>query len=763
MKSGTKTVPKTEVKMARSEYRFNVDGMTCAACSARVERVLNRLDGVMAASVNLTTGKANVVYDDEKTDKDRVKLAVSKAGFSPSEIDKKDTAEKQKEKARQKSDKARNKFITALVFALPLFYISMGTMVGLPVPSIIDMHQNPFGYALVQLLLTVPIMIAGRNFYITGVKTAFHLSPNMDTLVAVGSGAAFIYSLYSFIKIIGGDAHAVHSLYFESAGIIITFILLGRMLEARSKAKTSQAIISLMELAPKTAVIEKNGIEMTVDIDDVNIGDTVIIKPGMLVSVDGEVISGSSNVDESMLTGESLEVGKKPGDKVFSGTVNKNGMMKVKTLKDSSQTTLSQIIELIEKTQSTKAPVAKLADKISAVFVPTVMAIAVLSSVLWAISGQGAEFSLTIFVAVLVIACPCALGLATPTAVMAGTGKGARQGILIKSGQALETAHKVSAVVLDKTGTITNGKAVVTDVVGDNEREIIRLCASAEQGSEHTLGAAVLEHARKEGIELGEVADFKAISGRGITAKVDGSEVLVGNAKLMAENSVDASPLTESVSALSKQGKTPLIVACGGKAIGVIAVADTVKESAAQAISELKKMGLKVVMLTGDNSVTANEIARQVGIEDVYSDVMPQDKSQVVDNLKKEGYAVAMVGDGINDAPALTLADVGIAMGSGTDIAMESADIVLMNSDLRLVARAIRLSKQTMRIIKQNLFWAFAYNSLGIPVAAGVLHIFGGPLLNPMIAAAAMSLSSVTVVSNSLRLRRKDKEEKGNE
>ncbi len=737
------------------EYKFIVDGMTCAACSSRAERVLLKLDGVKAANVNLTTAKAVVVYDEDKTDKEKIRVAIQKAGFSPLEIEKND-AEKEKEKTKKKSKEAEIKFFSALAFAIPLFYISMGSMLGMPIPSFMDMEKNPFFFALVQLLLVIPIMISGRKFYTVGVKTALHGSPNMDTLVAIGSGSAFVYSLYSLYLIIAkADAHAVHALYFESAGIIVTFILLGRMLEARSKAKTSQAIVSLMELAPKTAIIEKNSVEIKIDIEDIQIGDIVIIKPGMAVSVDGKIVSGSSYVDESMLTGESVPVSKKEGDDVFSGTLNKNGLLRVEVTKENSQTALSQIIDLIERTQATKAPVAKLADKISAIFVPAVMLIALVSALLWFfIAGEKIEFVLKIFVAVLVIACPCALGLATPTAIMAGTGKGAREGILIKSGEALEVAHKVDVVILDKTGTITNGKASVTDIISEDKEKLLLIAASAEQGSEHILGQAIVDFAKAEKIELKEAESFEAISGKGVSAMVDGESVLVGNEKIMAENDIDMAQFKEAIHSFGKEGKTPVAVALNGEMIGVIAVADTIKPNAKETIKKINNLGLEIVMLTGDNKDVARHIASQVGIETVFAQVMPTDKSEVVEKYKNQGKVVAMVGDGINDAPALTLADVGIAMGNGTDVAMESADIVLMNSDIALVYKAIELSKKTMRIIKQNLFWAFAYNSLGIPVAAGALHIFGGPLLSPMIAAAAMSLSSITVVSNSLRLKK---------
>ena len=546
-------------------------------------------------------------------------------------------------------------------------------------------------------------------------------------------------------------------LYFESAGIIITFILLGRMLESRSKSKTSEAIYRLMELAPKTAILVRDGVEVTVAAEEVELGDTVIVKPGMHIPVDGTVMNGYTSVDESMLTGESIPVEKQEGDFVYSGTVNKNGSIRIRTDQKSGDTALSQIVRMIEQAQNSKAPIARLADVISGWFVPAVVVIAIVAAAAWLIAGKGVAFALTVFVAVLVIACPCALGLATPTAIMAGTGKGAENGILIKSGVALETAHKLTTVVFDKTGTITNGKPKVIDLIpapGFEREKLLRIAASAEKGSEHPLGDAIVAYAAEQGITLLDAQQFEALPGRGISAVVEGEAILLGNEALMAESGIDVKPCLAQAKLFAQEGKTPMLAACGGRVAGVIAVADTVKKNSIDAVGQLRDMGVQVVMLTGDHEATAQAIAKQVGISEVFANVLPSEKADVIEQLQKKGKTVAMVGDGINDAPALTMAEIGIAVGSGTDVAIESADIVLMRDDLSLVAQAIALSRRTLRIIQENLFWAFAYNTLGIPVAAGVLYLFGGPLMNPMLAAGAMSLSSVCVVLNSLRLRR---------
>lgn len=633
----------------------------------------------------------------------------------------------------------------------------MGHMVGLPLPPFLNPMHHAFAFALCQLILTLPILYAGRSFYSKGIKAVLHGSPNMDTLVAIGSAAAFLYSVYSVVMVWRGKIGAVHELYFESAGIIITFILLGRMLESRSKSKTSEAIYRLMELAPKTAILVRDGVEVTVAAEEVELGDTVIVKPGMHIPVDGTVMNGYTSVDESMLTGESIPVEKQEGDFVYSGTVNKNGSIRIRTDQKSGDTALSQIVRMIEQAQNSKAPIARLADVISGWFVPAVVVIAIVAAAAWLIAGKGVAFALTVFVAVLVIACPCALGLATPTAIMAGTGKGAENGILIKSGVALETAHKLTTVVFDKTGTITNGKPKVIDLIpapGFEREKLLRIAASAEKGSEHPLGDAIVAYAAEQGITLLDAQQFEALPGRGISAVVEGEAILLGNEALMAESGIDVKPCLAQAKLFAQEGKTPMLAACGGRVAGVIAVADTVKKNSIDAVGQLRDMGVQVVMLTGDHEATAQAIAKQVGISEVFANVLPSEKADVIEQLQKKGKTVAMVGDGINDAPALTMAEIGIAVGSGTDVAIESADIVLMRDDLSLVAQAIALSRRTLRIIQENLFWAFAYNTLGIPVAAGVLYLFGGPLMNPMLAAGAMSLSSVCVVLNSLRLRR---------
>jgi Cu+-exporting ATPase len=626
-----------------------------------------------------------------------------------------------------------------------------------PLPAFLDPMNYPLAYALVQLLLTIPAIAAGNRFYRVGAKALWHLAPNMDTLIAIGTAAAFLYSLASTVRIALGDMAAVGELYFETAAVIIALILLGKTLEAVSKGRTSQAIKKLMGLAPKTAVIVQDGKETEIPIAEVEVGDLVRVRPGEKIPVDGEVVEGYTSVDESMLTGESIPVEKKVGDQVTGASLNKNGSITFRATRVGSDTALAQIIRLVEQAQGSKAPIAKLADVVSGYFVPIVIGIGLLAGAGWLLSGQSVVFGLTIFTAVLVIACPCALGLATPTAIMVGTGRGAESGILIKGGAALEETHRVQTVVLDKTGTVTEGKPVVTDLVSANgiaPEELLRLAASAELHSEHPLGEAIVTSAGERGIATVALEGFQAIPGRGIEARIEGRLVLLGNEQFMNERGVAPGPLAERSAELAGRGKTPMFVAVDGEPAGLIVVADTPKPSSAEAISQMRALGLEVVMITGDNRRTAQAIAAEVGVDRVFAEVLPQDKAEAVKRLQAEGRKVAMVGDGINDAAALAQADIGIAIGSGTDVAIESADIVLMRGDLRDVEAAIRLSKATIRNIKQNLFWAFCYNVLGIPIAAGLLHLFGGPLLNPIFAAAAMSLSSVSVVSNALRLRR---------
>ncbi|MEL0829111.1 heavy metal translocating P-type ATPase [Clostridioides difficile] len=744
---------------------MKIDGMTCAACAKAVERVVKKLDGVESISVNIATDKANIDYDPSKVKLSQIKAAIEKAGYKPiEEVRNKVDVDEDKLRKEREMKSLFVKFIVAIVFAVPLFYIAMGPMIIKPIgpgplPEIINPMTNTFNYALIQLILVIPVMIAGYKFYINGFKSLFSLSPNMDSLVAIGTLAAFLYSLYTTLQIANGQIQGMHhhQLYYESAGIIIALILLGKYLESKSKGKTSEAIKKLMGLQPKTAIVLVDGKEVETPIEEVEIGDILLVKPGTKIPVDGVVIEGYTSVDESMLTGESIPVEKNVGSKVTGASINKNGVIKFKAEKIGGDTALAQIIKLVEDAQGTKAPIAKLADTVSGYFVPIVIAIAVVASLLWfLIGGKDIVFVLTIFISVLVIACPCALGLATPTAIMVGTGKGAENGILIKGGEALESAHKVNTVIFDKTGTITEGKPKVTDIVLNNnvkEEYLIKIASSAEKGSEHPLGEAIVKYGEEKNIKFEKVDNFKAIPGAGIQVTINDESILLGNRKLMNDNNIKLGDLEEKSNILASQGKTPMYIAVDGNLSGIIAVADVVKESSKKAIEILHDMGIKVAMVTGDNAKTANAIANQVGIDMVLAEVLPEDKSKEVEKLQNQGKFVAMVGDGINDAPALAKADIGIAIGSGTDVAIESADIVLMKSDLIDVPTAIKLSHETIKNIKQNLFWAFGYNTIGIPVAAGILYVFGGPLLNPMIAAAAMSLSSVSVVSNALRLK----------
>ena len=742
-----------KVKKNIKDYTFKVEGMTCSACANRVERVTQKIEGVELAVVNFATEKLTIKLDADVASYGQVKAAVEKAGFQL--VSEEDTI-KGEEKKHDEASKLLIRFIISLIFAVPLLIISMGHMVGMPLPHLIDPMMNPFNFGIVQLILTLPVVMAGYKFYQVGIKNLIQLSPNMDSLIAIGTLTAFFYSVFGIYKITQGDASYAMHLYFESAAVILTLITLGKYLEAVSKGKTSQAIKALMGLAPKTATIERNGRELEVPIEEVVVGDLVLVKPGEKLPVDGEVIEGSTAIDESMLTGESIPVEKTVGSLVIGASINKTGFIKYKATKVGRDTALSQIVKLVEDAQGSKAPIAKMADIISAYFVPIVIGLAILSSVAWLLAGETGVFALSIFISVLVIACPCALGLATPTAIMVGTGKGAEYGVLIKGGEALETTHKLSKLIFDKTGTITEGKPKVTDIVTTNlsEEQLLIYAASAEKGSEHPLGEAIVRAAIDRGYQLCELESFNAIPGHGIEVSIQGKQMLLGNKKLMIEKTIDVSSLSETSDQLAYDGKTPMYMAIDGQLAGIIAVADTVKESSKKAIETLHQMGIKVAMITGDNQKTADAIARQVGIDLVLAEVLPADKANEVKKLQETGVKVGMVGDGINDAPALAQADIGIAIGSGTDVAIESADIVLMKSDLMDVSTAIKLSKATIRNIKENLFWAFAYNVLGIPVAMGVLHLLGGPLLNPMIAAAAMSLSSVSVLLNALRLRR---------
>ena len=755
-----------------------ISGMSCAACSAALENALSQLTGVTSASVNIATEKAVVSYNPEIIRLSTIRETILKIGFKP--VDKQTTNEESWERKKQEILTLKRKAIIAISFAIPLFYITMVPMisfVNLPFKNILHhlMDNQALLFALLQIFLTIPIVVAGHKFFTVGFMALIRKKPNMDSLIAIGTSAAILYSLIMTYQIIIGNNDKVHELYFETAGVIFALILLGKTLEAVSKGKTSEAIKKLMGLAPKTATILVNNTEKEIKIDDVEIGDVIIVKPGGKIPVDGVVSEGHTYIDESMLTGESMPIEKKHGDKIYAATINTTGSVKFVAEKVGSDTVLARIIQLVEDAQSSKAPIAALGDKVSAIFVPIVCLVAVLAGILWFLSTNDLSLSLKIFITTLVIACPCALGLATPTAIMVGTGKGAEMGILIKGGEALEMAHHIETVVLDKTGTITEGKPAVTDIICEEDGfkrrdavctadlskrrdavcKLLQLAASAEKNSEHPLGQAIVKASIEKGLELLKTESFEAIIGQGIEATINSQKILIGNKKLMDERNISLESLEKESIQLSEEGKTPMYVAVDNIFKGIIAVADVIKPTSKTAISNLHKMGITVAMLTGDNYRTAVAIAKQVGIDRVLAEVMPEDKSSEIKKLMAEGNRVGMVGDGINDAPALVQADVGIAIGSGTDVAIESADIVLMRSDLNDVATAINLSKQTLRTIKQNLFWAFAYNTIGIPIAAGLLYAFGGPLMNPMFAALAMSFSSVSVVTNALRLKTK--------
>ena len=741
----------------KKEYR--ISGMTCAACAMAVEMAVKDLATVEEVSVNLATDRLSLLPK-AGFDSQQVLDAVAEAGYQAEEKGERQQAEYARDAVAKAAvlDKKKRQLQLLFTATLPLLYISMGSMIGLPQPSFLDHTQAPLTFVLAQLLLTLPALWVGRGFYQRGVRNLIKRHPNMDSLIAVGTGAAFLYSLYASGQVFAGQHAFVHQLYFESVSVIISLVLLGKYMESSAKGRTSQAIQSLIKLLPSQATVIRYGQAVVIDTEEIKLGDIVRIKPGERMPVDGVVTEGQTYVDESMMTGESLPVEKKVGDTITSATLNQNGTIDYEATKVGADTTLAQIVRLVEEAQGSKAPIAALADKISLYFVPIVLGLATVASLGWYfLAGQSLSFSLSIFIAVLVIACPCALGLATPTAIMVGTGKGAENGILIKSGQALEAAYQLDAVVLDKTGTITAGRPSLTDleVFGDLPRaELLRLVASGEQHSEHPLARALLATAEEEGVILSPVSDFQSISGRGLRARVEERTILIGNEALMADYQVDASQAQQRLRALSHQGKTVMLLAVDGCLAGLLAVADTIKENSPAAIRQLQELGLEVLMLTGDRQETAAAIAQMVGIKQVIAGVLPDGKADAVKRLQERGKKVAMVGDGINDAPALVQAEVGIAIGSGTDVAIESADIVLMHSELQDVVKAIQLSQATIKNIKENLFWAFAYNTLGIPVAMGLLHLFGGPLLNPMLAGLAMSLSSVSVVANALRLNR---------
>ena len=738
---------------------LNVEGMTCSSCSQTVEKAVQNLQGVSLSNVNLATEKLTVSYDPSVLNLGDITKTVSEAGYEAhEEVDSADQVDLDQEKKSLQISNLWKRFIASAIFTIPLFYLSMGPMVGLPVPAIMDASINPLMNALIQLVLTFPVMIINIEYYKIGFKTLSKGHPNMDSLVALGTSAAFLYSLYATYIISTGDASFAHMLYYESAAVILTLITLGNYFEAVSKGKSSEAIKKLMGLAPKTARVMRDDKEQEISIDEVQVGDIIVVRPGEKLPVDGVIVSGSTAIDEAMLTGESIPVEKKVDDEVIGASINKTGSFQYRATKIGKDTALAQIVKLVEDAQGSKAPIAKLADRISGIFVPVVIGLAIFAGLGWYfIGGETIEFALTIAISVLVIACPCALGLATPIAIMVGTGKGAENGVLIKSAESLETAGKVDTIVFDKTGTITEGKPVVTDIVTADDidqNELLKLAASAEIGSEHPLGEAIVRYAEESALGLYTTEAFNAIPGHGIEVTINEQHLFLGNKKLMDENNISLSALASMSDQLAEQGKTPMYISVNHKLAGIIAVADTVKESSLAAIQKLHQMGIEVAMITGDNKRTAQAIAKQVGIDRVLSEVLPEDKANEVQKLQDEGLKVAMVGDGINDAPALAQADVGIAIGSGTDVAMESADIVLMRSDLMDVPTAVELSKSTVKNIKENLFWAFAYNTLGIPVALGLLYLLGGPLLNPMFAAAAMSLSSVSVVLNASRLKR---------
>lgn len=742
--------------------KYKVTGMTCSACSSRVEKCVGKLDGVNTVSVNLLTNSMQIDFDESKLTEEKIADSVTQAGYGMEIPTGKSEKKEEKEDIVEKNiENMKKRTIWSFIFLIPLMYVAMGHMAGLPQPSFLRGDANAVSFALTQLLLCIPVLYINRAYFERGFRSLIHGAPNMDTLISVGSGASLIYGIFAIYRMGYGLGtqnmelvhRYLHDLYFESAVMILALINIGKYLEARSKGKTSEAIQKLMDLAPKTALVERNGQVVEIAAEDMLTGDILQVKPGSSIPADGVVIEGRTSVDEAAITGESMPVEKKEGDTVTAATLNKTGFIRMRAARVGQDTTFSQIIRLVEEASSSKAPIARMADKIAGIFVPTVMGIALLTGIVWLLMGAEFEFALSCAIAVLVISCPCALGLATPVAIMVGTGKGAENGILIKSGEALEITHNVQSVVLDKTGTITEGKPVVTDIIslGMSENKILEISAALEKKSEHPLAEAVLLKAK--GMELPNAENFAAIPGKGITAKIQGNIYYAGNQKLMQEQGISCEKALSSMEKLSKEGKTPLILADEKRVFGIIGVADVVKPTSAKAIQELKKLGIQVIMLTGDNARTAKAIQKQLDIDTVIAEVLPQDKEREISRLQEEGKTVAMVGDGLNDAPALARADVGIAIGAGTDVAIESADIVLMKNDLQDVATAIELSKAVIRNIKENLFWAFFYNVCGIPLAAGVLYPVFRLKLSPMFGAAAMSLSSLFVVSNALRLR----------
>ncbi|SHE28680.1 Cu+-exporting ATPase [Atopostipes suicloacalis DSM 15692] len=739
---------------------FAIEGMTCASCAQTIEKAVGKLSGVDKASVNLATEKMQVSYNPSAISVSDVTGAVSNSGYA-AVLETTDTQDHSRAEKREKKEKRMkqlsNRFGISIIFTIPLLIISMGPMVGMPLPNIVDPMINAFNFSLLQLILTLPIMGVSWEYFQKGFKTLFKGHPNMDSLIALGTAAAFVYSLAATIGTGLGYGNFSDLLYYEVTGVILTLHTLGLFLEERSKGQMSSAIEKLVNLAPKTARVIRDGVEQEITVEEVALGDVIRVRPGESMPVDGVVVEGRTSVDESMLTGESIPVEKEDGDEVIGASINKNGSIDYRATRVGSDTTLSQIIKLVEDAQGSKAPIARMADIITRYFVPIVIALAVLAGVAWLIAGQSGIFALSVIITTLVIACPCALGLATPTSIMVGTGKGAEHGVLIKSGEALETTHNLETIVFDKTGTLTEGKPIVTDILVTpliTKENLLYYAASGETGSEHPLGEAIVQKSKEENMTLAKPDHFEAIPGHGIRVEIEGKDMYIGNRKLMLEQKIDLSSMEKESDRLADEGKTPMYLSIDGELAGIIAVADTLKENSMKAVKELRRRGVEVIMITGDNKRTAKAIAKQVGIDSVLSEVLPEDKAEEVKKLQETGKKVAMVGDGINDAPALAQADIGIAVGSGTDVAIESADIVLMRNDLTTVLTAIDLSHATLRNIKQNLFWAFAYNFVGIPVAMGLLYIFGGPLMSPMFAAVAMSFSSVSVLLNALRLRR---------
>ncbi len=737
------------------EEVFVIDGMTCAACALTVENAVNKIDHVDSAVVNLTTEKMTVRYNSNLVSEEEIEKAVADAGYGASVFDPA-TAKSQSERQSEATQNMWHKFLLSALFAVPLLYLSMGSMMGMWVPDVVSMDVHPLVFAFVQLVLTLPVMYFGRRFYVNGFRSLIKGHPNMDSLVALATSAAFIYSLYGVYHIILGHAHHAHMLYFESVAVILTLITLGKYFETLSKGRTSDAIQKLVKLSAKTATVIRDGVEESVPIENVVIGDILLVKPGEKIPVDGRVVSGHSAIDESMLTGESIPVEKVADDKVFGASINGQGSLTIQAEKVGDETLLAQIIKLVEDAQQTKAPIAKIADRVAGVFVPAVITIALVTFAFWYfVMGESFVFALQVAIAVLVIACPCALGLATPTAIMVGTGRGAENGILYKRGDVLENAHHIDTMVFDKTGTITQGKPQVVDVItyhGD-EKSLLSKVASIEKYSEHPLSQAIVEKAVAEKLDFSEVENFTSLTGRGLQGEVAGQTFYIGNRRLMEELQVDLGASEAAVLAATKKGQTPIYISANQQLLGVITVADLLKVDSKETVAKLQNKCIDVVLLTGDNSKTAQAIAKQAGIKTVISKVLPDQKSQAIKDLQSQGKLVAMVGDGINDAPALAVADIGIAVGSGTDIAIESSDIILMKPEISDILKALSISRLTIKVVKENLFWAFIYNILAIPVAMGVLYLFGGPLLNPMIAGLAMGFSSVSVVLNALRLK----------